>query len=81
MRTHEIAYLRAGTRLIAQFRVEFRLFAYTQFGEKYSKAHEILRGKALLAPAAFLPMPALELRLQLQIDAVLRDFARTHAKI
>ena len=70
-RTHEIVYLRAGTRLIARFRVEFRLFAYTRFGEKYSKTREILRGKALLAPAAFLPkvqidfaMPALEARLQ-----------------
>ena len=54
-RTHEIAYLRAGTRLIARFRVKFRLFAYTQFGEKYSNTREIVRGKALLAPAAFLP--------------------------
>ena len=48
-----------------------RLFAYTRFGEKYSKMRKILRGKALLAPAAFLPkvqidfaMPALEARLQ-----------------
>ena len=53
-RTHEIAYLCAGTRLIARFRVKFRLFAYARFGEKYSKTCEILRGKALLAPAAFL---------------------------
>ena len=35
--------------------MKFRLFAYTRFGEKYSKTREILRGKALLAPAAFLP--------------------------
>ena len=94
MRTHEIAYLCVGMRLIARFRVEFRLFTYMRFGEKYSKTREILRSKALLAPAAFLPEgtnrfchasagseTAVLAVFRVQIDAVLRDFARTRAKI
>ena len=34
---------------------EIPTVAYARFGEKYSKMREILHGKALLAPAAFLP--------------------------